>query len=681
MSQSRRRFLRILLLSGASVGLNSACASASTLQPTPSAAPAATATHAPLRPSATPVVVGTPIALATAETTGDAFVVQPLTRLGYMGTVAGLTAVTVQYRDYAGQVLSAQTVPVTDGAFAFQITTGGALGPATITLYDGERVVAEPRVIHTVDATSTLQTDVPRYGWLFEQTTSFLTQSARSYELDGVQINGYRSPDNPLFWLRDHVYQGRGFRYIESDVKSLLTAFAAAQRPDGSLPDWVDNPELLVEAGRKEVEADVEFLFVQGVYEAWQMSGDDAWMQEMLPHARAAIAYTTSDPLRWNAQYGLIRRPYTIDMWDFSYGPTTTHPETGVPAPRHWIDDETVWGIFHGDNTGLVQALRMLAVLEQRAGQPDAAKRYRAQADEIAARIVDVCWNGTFLRHFVPENPDWRAAGVDEATQLSLSNAYALNRNVLTGPMVQTVLAEYYRRGRANPAIALPWYSIDPPFPAGSYGLAGRPGEQPGEYVNGGFMPLVGGELARAAFGGNLEQFGFDTLEHYSVLVERFGGTYLWYHPNGQPGISGPDTLAVDGWGASAMLGALMEGAAGIVDPGFTFLAVKIAPRWLHSAVQSAFVVARYPASSAYVAYQWARDARSLSLQTTGTSTFASITIPVPDDAPDNLQFFIDDVAQPAGALTVVADRRIIAIKISETSSVRGLHHTFRLEW
>jgi hypothetical protein len=561
------------------------------------------------------------------------------------------------------------------------VTSGGVLGPATITILDGDRVVVQPKVIHTLVADSTLLTDVPLYTDIYTQTTSFLRQSSRTYQLNGTTVNGYRSPDNPLFWLRDHVYQGRGFRYIESDVKSLLDAFAAAQLPDGSVPDWVDNPALGVKAGRKEVEADVEFLFVQGIYEAWQMSGDDAWMIEKLPHARAAIAYTTSDPVRWDATRGLIRRPYTIDMWDFSYGKTTTHPDTGISAPRHWIDEATVWGTFHGDNTGLVQALRMLATMEQRANNPEAAKTYQQQAEVIQKRITDLSWNGSFFRHFVPEDPAWKAPGVDEATQLSLSNAYALNRGVLSGPMIQTVLATYYARGQANPTIALPWYSIDPPFPTGSYGLAGRKGENPGEYVNGGILPLVGGELARAAFGNNLEAFGFDTLEHYSVLINRFGGSYLWYYPTGQPGISGPDTLAADGWGSSAMLGALMEGAAGIVDTGFAFLATKISPRWASSKVRQAFVVARYPASSAYVAYRWQYDPNRLTLQTTGTATFATITIPIPDAVPDGATLSIDGVVQPTNGISIVHDRRMMIVKITEKSALRGLHHTFQFDW
>jgi len=632
-------------------------------------------------PQATAVVSVTPEPQPIAAT-GQSTVVQPLTTLTFYGSVpVSLDQATVVYTDARGTVLSRQVVPADAGRIQFTVTSGGALGPATITIFDGERVIAEPKVIHTLEAFSTLQTDVPVYTDIYAQTTSFLRQSARSYELNGRTVRGYRSPDNPLFWLRDHVYQGRGFRYIEQDVKSLLDAFAAAQLPDGSLPDWIDAPALGVKAGRKAVEADVEFLFVQGIYEAWQMTGDDAWMMRMLPYARAAIAYTTSDALRWDAARGLIRRPYTIDMWDFSYGPTTAHPDTGVPAPRHWIDDATIWGTFHGDNTGLVQALRMLATMEQRADNPDAAKTYHAQADAVQRRIIELSWNGHFFRHFVPEDPTWKAPGVDEATQLSISNAYALNRGVLSAAMIQTLLATYYDRGQANKSITLPWYSIDPPFPPGSYGLAGRKGEIPGEYVNGGIMPLVGGELARAAFGNNLEAFGFDTLNHYAVLMNRFGGSYLWYYPTGQPGISGPDTLAVDGWGASAMLGALMEGAAGIVDTGFAFLATKISPRWAASAVREAFVVARYPAGSAYVAYRWQYADNQLTLQTTGTATFATISIPIPDAIPDAATLTIDGVVQDTNGISVVRDRRMMNVKITETSVLRGLHHTFQLDW
>src|SRR5207249_8077083 len=133
-----------------------------------------------------------------------------------------------------------------------------------------------------------------------------------------------------------------------------------------------------------------------------------------------------------------------------------------------------------------------------------------------------------------------------------------------------------------RPAFA-EWYSIDPPFPPGSYGLGGRTGERPGEYANGGIMPLVGGELARGAFESGAERYAFDILARYDHLIRTTGKSYLWYYPAGNPGISGPETLPTDGWGASAMLGALVEGAAGVQDQGARYGEVRLSPRWSYA--------------------------------------------------------------------------------------------------
>jgi len=125
----------------------------------------------------------------------------------------------------------------------------------------------------------------------------------------------------------------------------------------------------------------------------------------------------------------------------------------------------------------------------------------------------------------------------------------------------------------------------------------------------------------------------------------------------------------------------LMEGAAGIVDTGFAFLATKISPRWASSAVREAYVVARYPASTAYVAYRWQYAQHRLTLQTTGTATFATISIPIPDAIPDTAILTIDGVVQPTNGISVVRDRRMMNRKITETSELRGLHHTFQFDW
>ena len=623
----------------------------------------------------TPVVLVTPTFTAApvvphVDNLGE---VEPLVPVTTTLTFPGVRdALRVQIHDASGTAVFTQTVTPQADQTILTVVPKGVIGAATLTVAQAGKIMLTAPV-YTLNPHSALVTDDPVFTNVFTQTVGFLQKSVRSYDLNGHSVHGYRSPDNPLLWLRDHVYQGRGFRYIEPDVKSLLEAFRDAQRPDGSLPDWLDMPALGVKSGRKEVEADLEFLFAQGVYDAWQMSGDDAWMRQMLPAVQRALAYTMSDPVRWDATRGLIRRPYTIDMWDFAYGPTTKNPTTGVAAPRHWIDDQTIWGTFHGDNTGLIYALRMTATMKDATGDAGAAKTYRSQANEIQKRLMKLSWNGQFFQHFVPEDPTVQIPGVDITTQLSLSNAYALNRGVVDGIAAQAILATYYQRGLANSAIILPWYSIDPPFPAYAYGMAGRKGEQPGEYVNGGIMPLVGGELARGAFTYGSEVFGFDILRHYDVLINRFGGSYLWYYPNGQPGISGPDTLPTDGWGAAAMLGALMEGAAGVLDGSTAYQSVKLTPRWHASGVRTAHVVARYPASQSYVAYNWQWHEQQITLTTTGSGNNLAITIPLPETV-TGANVLFDGKPLPK-AFIWIKNRPYVFIKTT------GLTHTVQITW
>ena len=233
--------------------------------------------------------------------------------------------------------------------------------------------------------------------------------------------------------------------------------------------------------------------------------------------------------------------------------------------------------------------------------------------------------------------------GIDLDTQLSLSNAIALNRNVLTFEQSQTILSEYlergaedtarYASGRADGAFA-GWYSIDPPFPPGVVGMAGRSGELPGSYVNGGIMPLVGGELARGAFHNGREDSGFATLELYWLKMLRRGRSFLWYHRSGGEGVGSDDTIPTDGWGTACMLTALIEGAAGIIDNAVVYYDVTISPRWtVAHDVNDAYVVARYAASNGYAAYRWHRDQRSISLEVTSSADRTRMRLLLPDNA------------------------------------------------
>lgn len=564
-------------------------------------------------------------------------VVAPLQPSQVTVQVPGYTGpATLVVFDGAGRAAGTWNLDVANGSGSVEVTPRGALGTHWAALFVNGHQVAGG-TLYTLDAHTTVRTGVTYLDQLYPIVRAFMNENTLTYTIDNHTVHGYRSPDSPLLWLRDHYYQGRSFRYIERDVTSLLDAFRREQRPDGSFPDFLERPEWGIEAFRTPVEADVEYLYVQAVYEAWQMTGDNDWLITNLPAMQRAISYTLTSPLRWEPALGLVKRPFTIDTWDFEYGPTTRNPENGQPAPRHWIDNQTKWGIFHGDNTGLAQALRSLAQVEVYLGLPNEARYHWDLANDIMARLNALSWNGSFYTHHVKLIP-WDVPGVDEARQLSLSNAIALNRGVLTPEQGQAIINEYASRLEHPDNVAFAeWWSIDPPFPAGSFGLGGRVGELPGEYVNGGIMPLVGGELSRGAFRYGYEHYGFDILRRYFNMISRTNATYLWYHPTG--GIStGPEFLPTDGWGSSAMLGALIEGAAGVEDHGVRYSYVTLSPRWLaaEDGISDAYVVARYAPSDGYVAYRWqyhqgdSRNPAQIRLEATGSGDTLRIRLLLP---------------------------------------------------
>jgi hypothetical protein len=308
-----------------------------------------------------------------------------------------------------------------------------------------------------------------------------------------------------------------------------------------------------------------------------------------------------------------VKRPYTIDTWDFAY-----------TAGRHdWlqfqIDEHTFWGILHGDNSGYHEAFRILASLHGRLGDPDRQAHWLGRAAELRRRTNEVCWNGRFYTHFVKTTP-LEIEGVDEASQLSLSNPMDVNRGIADHAQAVSILREYRERGARGDAFA-EWFSIDPPFPDGIFGddvlVAGA-------YCNGGIMPLVGGELARAAFEHGHEEYGVDVLRRYHALVAERGETYLWYHPDGRPSSveasTSPDATPTDGWGSSAMLHALVEGLAGVQDRAGAFREVRLAPRWPAARVTHAAVDVAYPASGTSLGYDWRLESDAIRIEMRGAA-------------------------------------------------------------
>lgn len=456
---------------------------------------------------------------------------------------------------------------------------------------------------------TSLRTGDPRLNALLPRIKGFLDQDVSEMNAMGSRVRGYRSPDGPSLWLRDHTDMMRGFRYWERDMTSMVEHFSETQTQHGWLFDYFTlTPDKLpcerenwAKYVRVPVEADVEYRFINGIYLAWQATGDDAWMKRMLPHAERALAYIFSDPWRWDVSRKLVKRAYTIDTWDFDY-----------TAGRHpWLNfqitDDTYWGIMHGDNSGYYEACMRLAALLDHVRQRKRAGYWRRFAAGLRRRANALCYNGRFYTHHVPIVPV-TVPGVDTTTQLSLSNPMDINRGLATHPMAALIIREYQERGKATGAFA-EWFSIDPPFPDGIYG-----DEKivVGAYCNGGIMPLVGGELARASFEHGFETYGVEHLYKYDQLTKD-NETYLWYFPNGQHATretsTSPEAYPTDGWGSSAMLYALIEGLAGIVDTHKCFERVTLSPRWVAAGQNEAEVVAVYGASGASFDYHYRNDA------------------------------------------------------------------------
>jgi hypothetical protein len=603
---------------------------------------------------------------AILRTPGLAASARLATVIGQTEAVAPLEQATVRVRldNYTGpaEIVIADRrgatgrypIQLQDGAAEALVDARGALGPQAAVVLIDNQVAGVGTGALVLRAETTIRTGQRRFDELLPAIRRFMDQDMSDYVFDGHYVHGYRSPDSDLLWLRDHVHQGKGYVYWERDMTSLLDQFRRFQYPDGSFDDYIANKPWELIRSRTQVEADLEYLFIEGVYRAWQATGDDDWLRQQVDAMERGLQYIRTSPLRWDEQHQLVKRPFTIDTWDFEYGPSTLSPD-GKPAPRHWIDKDTKWSIFHGDNTGYAQSMELLARMLEHLGNGERAAYWRSEAAGITARLNALAWNGSFFRHMVHLTPV-EVPGVDEARQLSLSNAYAINRLGVTEDQAQAIIAEYQRRYAARGTTFSEWYSIDPPFPSGSLSTGPGWGQAAGEYVNGGLMPLVGGELARGAFQHGAETYGFDILQRYHSLVGATGGSYLWYYPAGNPGKSGPDTLATDGWGSSAMLAALIEGAAGVRDDATRFRRATIAPRWTAAPdVKAADVVIRYGASDGYVAYNWKRLQDGIELRWTGAGEAVRLRVLLPADVPPITRATLDGQPVSGAASTIGA--------------------------
>ncbi len=468
----------------------------------------------------------------------------------------------------------------------------GSLGRHQLRLLDRDgRELA--RAAFELDAHTRVRTAGGALDDFIARTQSEIAATAHNVFMDGKSVRCY------VGWLRDDTHVLEATRFFEPDLESLPEAFIDHQRDDGMVYDlfsegrqldphdgrWLPFNGRLATWGpayagfsadrrqrfeRVPVEADVEYLLVEDVFNVWQATGDDAWMRRALPACEKALDYVMGSPLRWSSAHGLVKRGFTIDTWDFqNQAVALAHPRgnrnPGGSWDIMWIDQDTPMCIMHGDNTGMFQACRQMATMCSRLGQDVSATQWAAKAEALMANLDRWCWNGSFYTHQVHLDPIPGDFGADESRVLSLSNAYALNRGIAQAKAVSIIREYQARREETKDESFAEWFTIHPSF-------SGGPGTgfayARGDYMNGGVTTIVAGELARGAFTHGFESYGVDILRRVAALQERDGRIHAVYHPSKRQPDWKPETCVAVDLRASANRGFVGEAPDGWTGEG-----------------------------------------------------------------------------------------------------------------
>ena len=527
----------------------------------------------------------------------------------------------------------------------------------------------QPKKITTVFGTETGE-----YAVMLKQLEQcMLTATDKSFRTLGGKKRNVFVP-----WIRDHVHVMKAMKYIDSDLVSFIEFYLENQTPEGIYFDyyypinaggindrmrlfdkrfWKIIPKDSIQLHRLPVEADLEYLLVEGVYAVWQSTGDTAFVQKWLPALLKGINYSMSDPLRWSKKYQLIKRGYTLDTWDFMQLPTSraeyTRSGQNIQKGIFNIDENTPMGIMHGDNSGLYAACLQLATLYLISGDRSAHDKWQQAAAGIRKRTNDLCWNGKFYAHFIEDDPQPSYLNMDQRNTLSLSNAYDINRGLPTAEMSQSVINTYRKLRESNKQNSFAeWYGI---YPAVQPDFSGY---KPGSYMNGGVTTIVAGELAKAAFQNGFETYGVDIIRRIGDLINKHQGKLpVSYTPEGKV-----DEGIPDNWGQAAVYSALIEGLAGVVDKSTQFRRVEVSPRWMAAGKDNAEVSVAYGSTGAYVSYQYRHQPgeKKIELAIKGRIDQATIRLLLPPTA-KKAKVFLDNKII-LSAIEVVNQSRYVRI-------------------
>ncbi len=413
---------------------------------------------------------------------------------------------------------------------AARIRVAGALGNHTMMLLD-----KQGKVLATKSFKVDCQTELRDENGEFSRLLDMLYYTMNVGE--STTLHRYNGKPYVTFagWFQDHVYVMKAMKYFYPDVTSGIDLYAVSQRADGMIYDnyyspyhtyvhWLKRfgPEFVLVPDdpltsssffvRIPVENMGEFTFLEAVYYAWKATGDDGWMASRLDNCLKAIAYATTDPYRWSEKYQLLKRGYTIDIWDFQ-------PEEDAAV---WGGDfmmakpgVTRYGIMYGDNIGMAVGCQYVAEMLRYVGRNEEALKIEQLGNGIKERIDRLSWNGSFYTHHIPEDPTVKRdfGGTDESKQVTISNAYAINRRIGHDKSV-AIIRTYQNIAKEMPASSPgEWYLCYPPYEKGWH-------IDKWEYMNGGVSSIVAGEVAHGAFEHGFADYGVYVLRRMAELAK-----------------------------------------------------------------------------------------------------------------------------------------------------------------
>ncbi|MEP7144158.1 MAG: hypothetical protein ABI707_14845, partial [Ferruginibacter sp.] len=425
---------------------------------------------------------------------------------------------------------------------------GGAIGKHTVSVNDtkGKRTTI---LSFDVDAI----TDIDDGGY-YKNMFDLFYKGMQGDPADSSQVT-WNGKKYHFFvpWILDHCQTMKGLKYFRSYGTEFVDLMREAQRKDGmiySFVQYMPNADYFLTRDkhsgyskltgdkvfvRQPTENHPEYLYVNTIYQCWKADGNDAWMKKNLASASGALNYTINDPARWSKRFGLLKRVYTIDSWDFAVEDEYM-PDIGITNTMIIDPEKSKFGVFFGDNTGYITACYELAEMLEHAGKTTGAHLYKNRGDEIKERLDKLSWNGKFFTHFIDEDSTVkRNLGVDEKSQVAQSNAYSLNRDISAAQC--KAIIETYLNLKNNLPVGSPaeWYAIYPPFQKG-FGTH----NEIWQYMNGGVGGHVAGELARGAYENGYEKYATDILNRLFELGKKYSNK-IWFSYTGSiPAPPGP---------------------------------------------------------------------------------------------------------------------------------------------